>query len=133
MGVSIGVESEEAKGSLFYFRLPSEKGEETALPTPLVEKTIIEPNTHERLVLLVEDNVSNQLVVSGILERINLKTVAANNGFEAIGFIEQGDTFDLILMDIQLPGIRDNQVNPHAGYPAPIIGLSARASVEYHN
>jgi len=52
--------------------------------------------------LLVEDNPVNQLVATGILEEFGVTTTVANNGLEALQLLKQ-TTFDLILMDCQMP------------------------------
>jgi two-component system, sensor histidine kinase and response regulator len=53
-------------------------------------------------VLLVEDNPVNQQVARAILSRLGVKLEVANNGREATALIE-GRTFDLVLMDCQMP------------------------------
>jgi len=53
-------------------------------------------------VLLVEDNEINQQVAREILEGAGLKVALANNGLEAIAKLE-GNVFDAVLMDIQMP------------------------------
>ena len=53
-------------------------------------------------ILLVEDNEVNQLVAKRIMEKAGLKVTIAGNGLEALEAIE-AETFDLVLMDIQMP------------------------------
>ncbi len=53
-------------------------------------------------VLLVEDNVANQLVVSNILERSGLHVDVASNGKEAVAVASEL-SYDIILMDISMP------------------------------
>jgi signal transduction histidine kinase/DNA-binding NarL/FixJ family response regulator len=55
-------------------------------------------------ILLVEDNIVNQRVAVGILAGHGHEVTAVSNGFEAIAAFERG-TFDVILMDIQMPGM----------------------------
>lgn len=55
-------------------------------------------------VLLVEDNTINQQVARELLEKLGLLVVIANNGEEAIEKIQQAD-YELVFMDIQMPGI----------------------------
>ncbi|MEO0900083.1 MAG: response regulator [Bacteroidota bacterium] len=52
--------------------------------------------------LLVEDNVINQKIAFRMLEKLGIKVELAKNGVEAIEHIEQ-DSFDLVLMDVQMP------------------------------
>jgi two-component system sensor histidine kinase/response regulator len=53
-------------------------------------------------VLLVEDNEINMDFAIELLKDVNVQYVTANNGFEALEALEN-DTFDAVLMDIQMP------------------------------
>jgi CheY-like chemotaxis protein/HPt (histidine-containing phosphotransfer) domain-containing protein len=54
------------------------------------------------VVLLVEDNRVNQLVAKTILSKANFNISVANNGQEAVDMVQQ-QTYQLVLMDIQMP------------------------------
>jgi CheY-like chemotaxis protein len=85
-------------------------------------------------VLLVEDNAVNQKVAVRFLERMGCTVRVADNGVEAVRACEE-TTFDLILMDLQMPvmdgltatqRIRERETGdgrPHA----PIVALTANA------
>jgi signal transduction histidine kinase/CheY-like chemotaxis protein/HPt (histidine-containing phosphotransfer) domain-containing protein len=60
------------------------------------------PRTSRRNILLVEDNLVNQRVAVGLLEKRGHEVIVANNGLEGIAALERG-TFDLVLMDVQMP------------------------------
>ncbi|WP_111977165.1 response regulator [Algibacillus agarilyticus] len=66
------------------------------------DQTEIEYNLTGLKVLLVEDNEINQEVATELLTQAHIEVSVANNGKEAIHKIEN-ETFDLILMDIQMP------------------------------
>jgi CheY-like chemotaxis protein len=53
-------------------------------------------------VLLAEDNVVNQRVAVGLLTKRGHEVTIAGNGIEALAALER-DTFDIVLMDIQMP------------------------------
>ena len=55
-------------------------------------------------VLLVEDNPTNQLVARELLESFGLRVVIAEDGESALERLHEG-RFDLVLMDIQMPGM----------------------------
>ncbi|MBE2260753.1 MAG: response regulator [Rhodobacteraceae bacterium] len=90
--------------------------------------------------LLVEDNPVNQELAKRLLEKRRYKVTLANNGAEAIDRFEQ-QSFDLILMDMQMPvmgGIeatesiraremRRSWVISHAFKPVSIIAMTANA------
>jgi CheY-like chemotaxis protein len=87
-------------------------------------------------VLLVEDNEINQQVAKEILEQAGLVVSIANNGQEALNFV-QADTFDAVLMDVQMPvmdgytatgKIRELEAKqPPATCRLPIIAMTAHA------
>ena len=53
-------------------------------------------------ILVAEDNLINQTVIEGILEKMGFHPALASNGREALDLLRQ-DAFDLIFMDIQMP------------------------------
>jgi signal transduction histidine kinase/CheY-like chemotaxis protein len=86
-------------------------------------------------VLLAEDNAVNQKLGTAILRKRGHHVTVANNGIEVLRTLA-GEDFDVILMDIQMPGmggfeavrrIRDNESN--TGEHIPIIALTAHAMV----
>jgi two-component system sensor histidine kinase/response regulator len=56
------------------------------------------------LVLLAEDNKTNQLIAKSLLEQIGIETIIANDGKQAVEkYREHRDSIDLILMDLHMP------------------------------
>jgi CheY-like chemotaxis protein len=85
-------------------------------------------------ILLAEDNAINQHLAVKLLEKAGHRVTVANNGIEALGALTRG-TFDLILMDMQMPEmggveatirIRE-QERQHGGHIA-IIAMTANAT-----
>lgn len=83
-------------------------------------------------VLLVEDVVDNQVLMRRYLESARIKVDIAENGEQALA--KAHDTsYDLILMDIQLPemdGIQATQILRQEGFRKPIVALTAHALPE---
>ena len=80
-------------------------------------------------ILLVEDNAINQEIALELLTGIGLIVSIANNGQEALELLEQ-DTFDLILMDVQMPVMNGYQATQLIRQDArfntlPIIAMTA--------
>lgn len=84
-------------------------------------------------ILLVEDGKANQRLARALLEKCGHTVTIANNGQEGIEFWKQ-NSFDLILMDVQMPvldgfsatqQIRDQE--KETGQHIPIIAMTARA------
>ena len=87
-------------------------------------------------VLLVEDNEVNQKVGKGMLTALGASTVIADNGQIALELLER-ESFDLVLMDLQMPvmgGIQATQeIRKKAQFETlPIIALTAHAFAEEH-
>ena len=83
------------------------------------------------LILLVEDNETNQMLTIAVLERDGYRVAVAGNADEARRSIEDGMP-DLILMDIQLPGedglALTRDLKQRAGTSSiPIIAITAHA------
>lgn len=82
-------------------------------------------------VLVVEDNEINQEVAQSLLESIGVEVVLSNSGEEALERLKQ-DAFDLVLMDIQMPGMDGYETtrlireNPEWG-SLPVIAMTAHA------
>jgi two-component system sensor histidine kinase/response regulator len=80
-------------------------------------------------VLVVEDNMINQLVVSDILKLSGMVVEIADNGQEALSILDK-QSFDVILMDIQMPimgGLEATKRirNQRGDTKTPIFALSA--------
>ena len=84
-------------------------------------------------ILLVEDNLLNQKLATGILARHGHQLTIANNGLEAIGAY-QAERFDVILMDVQMP-VMDGfaataairELERVQGTKTPIVAMTAHA------
>jgi signal transduction histidine kinase/CheY-like chemotaxis protein len=58
--------------------------------------------THPLRILLAEDNIINQKVALGMLDRLSYRADVAANGVEVLEALER-QTYDVILMDVQMP------------------------------
>ena len=85
-------------------------------------------------VLCVDDNPANLLLVQTLLEDMGAKVLAVESGYAAVKAV-QSETFDLVLMDVQMPGmdgrqsteaIRQWESERHCT-PLPIVALTAHA------
>jgi two-component system, sensor histidine kinase and response regulator len=92
----------------------------------------VTPDVRPAKVLLAEDNVVNQRVAVGLLTRRGHTVQVANNGREALAMLAH-ETFDVVLMDVQMPemggleatlAIRDREQATGSGR-ARIIAMTA--------
>ena len=104
----ISLESELGEGSKFSFDLRFEIVEGMVYPTPdtteIDERKLTNDIMHDKKILVVEDNKINQMITRKILEKNKVICDVADNGSIAVNKV-QNNHFDLILMDIHMPGI----------------------------
>lgn len=85
-------------------------------------------------ILLVDDTITNQEIVQGLLQQNGIQIEVANNGLEAVAAHGQNpEKFDLILMDIQMPlmdGYEATRLIREQDNDIPIIALTANAMKE---
>lgn len=106
MNSEIHLESDLGKGSTFTFDLKFEAFESIAGTSALATDKPVLTNEimHEKKILIVEDNKINQMITRKILEKHKVVCDVADNGTIAIEKAKNNN-FDLILMDIHMPGI----------------------------
>lgn len=102
MGGTIGVDSAPGAGSTFWFTVAFE----TAGPLAATVSRHFQPTAIPRLprlrILLAEDNAINQKVVTTLLGRQGHEVTVVEDGRKAVQAVRDG-TFDLVLMDMQMP------------------------------
>ncbi|MBI2814778.1 MAG: response regulator [Opitutae bacterium] len=133
MGGNITAESRPGQGSRFAFTVtfPLSKERNTAVPFPT--DAAAARNLSGR-VLVVEDDPVNQRVAALMLQRLGLQHHVVADGPSALSIIESSE-WDLVLMDLQLPGIDGMETTRRARLllgdrSLPIIALTANARAE---
>jgi CheY-like chemotaxis protein len=85
-------------------------------------------NKFEGKVLIAEDNETNQMLISIMLEERNIEYKIVDNGQKAVDILRDSNDFNLVFMDINMPildGINATKILRELGYSKPIVSLSA--------
>jgi len=85
-------------------------------------------------ILVVEDNITNQIVAIGLLKKLGMTVSTSSSGEEALTALEN-HVFDLVLMDLQMPGKDGLETTRRIRHPQssvlnrniPIVAMTARA------
>ena len=132
MGGKINAESQYGKGSTFSFTLEFAIADITCLAEPVqaAAGNALAAIRGARI-LLVEDNLLNQQVARELLEMKQLIVTIANNGQEAVELVKR-NTFDVVLMDIQMPVMdgytATGDIRKNSAFTRlPIIAMTANA------
>jgi len=131
----LSLESTRSVGSVFTLSLELESGDPEGLaPSPPPEKA--GQITRSLSVLVVEDNEINQMVARGYLERLGHDCHCVSSAEDALNLLPE-TAFDLVLMDVSLPGISGTEatrrLRAHSDLRLarlPIIGISAHVQEE---
>lgn len=128
MGGNIQIESKKHVGTKVHLNIPFQKAKDSN--EILLEKTITDDiHVQGMRVLVVEDNALNRAVAKAFLTRHKIQVTEAFDGLEALALVERLN-FDLIFMDIQMPGMDGIEVCTlmrDKGLTTPIIALTANA------
>ncbi|MDW7694626.1 response regulator [Flammeovirgaceae bacterium SG7u.111] len=133
----IRVESEEGKGSRFYFTLQFQVSKKTEKSSSSFKQFSPKLNSLKGVkILLVDDNTINSDIATKILEKWKAEVEYVENGQEAIDKVKSTD-YDIVLMDLQMPvmdGIEATKIirkiDNSRFASLPILALTASAMTE---
>lgn len=122
----IHLESEENVGTTFSFTIGFEYDEDKS--KEIINNIEVDLSTsHLYNILVVEDNKINQVVTKKIIQSSNMSCTIVDDGYAALVALER-ESFDLILMDINMPlinGFDTTRKLREKGITIPVIALTA--------
>ncbi len=125
MGGSLDISSVEGKGSSFEILLPLKKA-------TITRQSVGEKPIHPVKILFVEDHFLNQISTSNVLKKWSKQITVdiADNGKVGVDKFEADPTYDLILMDLQMPIMNGFEAAEEIRKRSdiPIIALSANTN-----
>lgn len=139
MGGKINVQSQFGKGSIFMVQLPQKINK---LVKPMTEKELSDTLTKinrinnnisygNKKVLIVDDNNLNIKVARKALKDFNFIIDECYDGQECLDKVNQGNVYDLILMDIMMPNMSGEnaiaKLKEISSFNTPVIALTADA------
>ena len=139
MNGSIEVESELGKGSTFTITIPHKIANKDYTNRNIKDSNECDINFMGKRILLAEDNELNAEITTTILSEMGFEVKAVEDGILCVNEIQHqlANTYDLILMDIQMPnmdGYKATDCIRHLSQPEkaniPIIAMSANAFEE---
>lgn len=137
---TIKVNSKIGKGTSFTVQLPFKRSVAISQNKGKLQKHSVSDEVKKGIeginVLLVEDNGVNQLLAKAVLKKASCNVTIAENGVIALDALKK-DSFDIILMDIQMPEMDGYEatriIRKELGPPyseIPIMAITAHAMVE---
>jgi two-component system, sensor histidine kinase len=145
MGGDLTVESSPGVGSDFRLSIATgDLANVEFVPLSAVSDVIVSQSTRQQAtndlpqltglrVLLVDDGDSNRKLISLILKRAGAVLTEASNGKQACDIALGGKTFDVVLLDMQMPimdGYTAARTMRASGLKSPIVALTAHAMKE---
>ena len=136
MGGTVGLDSTPGRGSCFHAELPLPAVAANTLTT--AGDTVGDARLRGMRVLLVEDNSVNMMVGVALLEHWGVRVTEAADGAQALVAVDRaaaaGQPFDIVLMDLQMPGISGYQTTEvlrrqYSAAQLPVLALTAAALV----
>jgi CheY-like chemotaxis protein/anti-sigma regulatory factor (Ser/Thr protein kinase) len=133
LGGTISVQSVPDVGSTFSFSIPYIPAKEIYLHSTVKKESNSHRDWQNKTILIAEDEIFNYYYLEELLLPMNVKTIHARNGIEAVEFARNQPDISLVLMDIKMPemdGFVATRLIKKLRPQLPVIAQTAYASRE---
>ena len=134
MGGKINCQSVYGSGSMFVVFLPqkiSKMVNNEVTVGPIEQKNDVQIDYSNKKILVVDDNALNIKVAKKSLSQLNPIIDECTNGMDCIDKIKNGNKYDIILLDIMMPGLSGSEtlaeLKKDPNFNTPVIALTADA------
>jgi PAS domain S-box-containing protein len=132
MGGALDCEAAPGKGARFWMDLPLNAAEQPDVPPK--DDVVLQTSLR---ILAADDHPTNRKLLELILEQVGAEVVSVSDGMAALEAYQR-QTFDIVLMDMQMPVMdgltairRIRRIEEERGSKTPILVLSANALPEH--
>ncbi|NOZ54926.1 MAG: response regulator [Gammaproteobacteria bacterium] len=140
LGGKISARSQIGIGTMFHLELPTKLAEDVSLdsisglPSNQNQSTI-----QSRKILVVEDDFSNQEVISGFLKQVGIHVEIASSGLEGLNLFKE-NIYDLVFIDCFMPNMDGFELaekmrqheSKHCKFRTPLVAITASALPATH-
>jgi len=136
---TINVRSQIGIGTMFHIDLPTRLAEDVSLHSTTALLPTSQSSIKSRRVLVIEDDFSNQEVISGFLMQVGIQAEIASNGLEGLHLFKT-NVYDLVFIDCFMPNMdgfelatvmRDHETK-HCKHRTPLVAITASALPATH-
>ncbi|TNF44224.1 MAG: response regulator, partial [Bacteroidetes bacterium] len=126
---SIEVESKPGKGTKVTVTLSYSKGEKI-IPVKSISNVNAIPETIKKLkILIVDDEEYNRFLIASIFQKWGIRYNEVKNGNEAVAQIQK-DKYDIVLMDLNMPGINGIEASGLISKINPEVAIIATTAIK---